>query len=532
MKEYDAVIIGAGHNGLVCANYLARAGLSVKVFEKMEQVGGACITEDIAEGYRNSTLAYTLNQMARKIIDELQLENHGLELLRHKSGAISLLPEGRHLMISDDARETHAEISKFSVKDADAHLAFRQELQEIYQILQRFRQDRPPNYRGGIPEIMEFLKAGQKFRRLKIAQKEKIMNIMTMSLGDYLDMWFESDEVKGFYTSFGIIGNFVHPYSAGGAFSLLNHMESLNGTAHHVKGGMGALSDALAAAAKAKGVEIQTSNPVAEVVTDVSDGKNRSGLTYGIKLENGEFIKTKRVIANCTPYILYNNLLRADHLPTGFLKRMQSYKYASGTMKINVALSQLPKFTSFASQSPKPEMFNRPINICPSLNYAERAFHDGRIRGFARKPVVSMMIHSIADKTLAPEGHYVASIMCQHYNIKLPDELKWETLKDEAVEDVFDMMNTYAPNFKSSVLHTQVITPEELEKTYSLTGGDINHGAMQLNQMFSFRPAAKFADYRTPIKDLYLCGAGAHPGGGVSGLPGMLCASEVLKDAS
>ena len=195
MKEFDAVIIGAGHNGLVCANYLARAGLSVKVFEKMDRVGGACITEDIAEGYRNSTLAYTLNQMGRKIIDELQLENHGLELLRHKSGAISLLPEGRHLLISDDARETHAEISKFSVKDADAHLAFRQELQEVYQILQRFRQDRPPNYRGGIPEIMEFLKAGQKFRRLKIAQKEKIMNIMTMSLGDYLDMWFESDEV-------------------------------------------------------------------------------------------------------------------------------------------------------------------------------------------------------------------------------------------------------------------------------------------------------------------------------------------------
>lgn len=531
MKEYDAVIIGGGHNGLVCANYLAMAGLSVKVFERREIVGGGCITEALAEGYKCSTLAYSLGQMTQKIIDELDLKTHGLELIRQRPGAISLLPEGRHLMITDDARETHAEISKFSTKDADAHLAFRSEIQDCAQALQSFRQDRPPNYRGGMTEIFDFFKTGQKFRRLNVTQKEKIMNIMTMSLGDYLDMWFESEEVKGFYTAFGTIGNFVHPYAAGSAFALLTHMGDLNGNSYQVKGGMGAVTKSLADAAKSRGVEIQTDAEVEEVVTESSDGLNRSGLTYGVKLKNGEFVKSRRVIANCTPYILYNDLIRHDHLPTGFFKRMQNYKYVSGSLKINVALSELPKFSSFSAQNPKADVFNRPINICPSINYAERAFHDGRIRGFSRKPVVSMMIHSIADKSLAPDGHYVVSLLCQHFNRKLPDDLKWDTVKDEAAEDVFEIVNSYAPNFKSSMLHHQVITPLDMEKTYGFTGGDIHHGAMQLNQMFSFRPAAKFADYRTPIQDLYMCGAGAHPGGGVSGLPGMLCAREVLKDA-
>ncbi len=532
MKEYDAVIIGGGHNGLVCANYMARAGLSVKVFEMRPVIGGACVTEEIAEGYHGSTLAYSLGQMPAQIIEELKLKDFGLELIKQKSGAISLLPEGRHLIITDDHKETHAQISKFSTRDADAHLSFRQEIQECYQVLQRFRQDRPPNYRGGIGEIMEFFKTGQKFRRLSVAQKEKIMNIMTMSLGDYLDLWFESEEVKGFYAAFGVIGNFVHPYSAGSAFALLSHLSDLNGKSMQVKGGMGNLGQALAESAKAQGVEIQTDARVEEVVTDISDNKNRSGLTYGIKLENGEFIKAKRVIANCTPYILFNDLLKAEHLPSGFLKRMRKYKYSSGSLKINLALSELPEFTSLTSQNIKPEFYNRPINICPSLNYAERAFHDGRIRGFARKPIISMVIHSIADKTLAPDGHYVASLLCQHFNKNLPDELTWPTIRDEAVEDVFDVISHYAPNFRNAVLHHQVITPQDLEKTYGFTGGDLHHGAMQLNQMFSYRPAAKFADYRTPVKDLYLCGAGAHPGGGVSGLPGMLCAREVLKDSA
>ena len=528
-KNYDIAVIGGGHNGLVCANYLARAGLSVAVFEGRDQVGGCCTTDEILPEYRNSTLAYSLNQFDKDVEQDLHLAHHGLKTLKRRTGAISLLPDGRYLSIGAAPQDNHAEIAKFSEKDADAHLAFRQELDECAYILRRYMQRRAPNFSGGMNEIWDFFKAGRRFRRLSVSRKEKLMNLMTMSLGDYLDLWFDHDAIKGFYSAFGLLGNYVHPYASGSAYSLLQNLGEIDGNARYVEGGMGALSSALVKSAESKGVEIFTGSSVQEVLTDTDQDRP---VGHGIKLSDGRFIRAKRVVANCTPSVLYTQLLGEQNLPAGFLKRMRNYKYSSGTLKINVAMKDLPKFTALTSRGDQSVFLNRPINICPSLEYAERAFHDGRIRGFARRPVISMSIPTLSDPSLAPEGHHVASIMCQHYGFNLPDDLEWSNIVDEAVDDVFDLLESHAPGFRDLVVGHTAVTPREMEAKFGLTGGDIYHGAMQLNQMFAFRPAAQFADYRTPVENLYICGAGAHPGGGVTGLPGKLCAAEVLKDAA
>ena len=536
MSEYDVIIVGAGHNGLTCAGYLAQAGVKVKVLERREIVGGAAITQEFRPGYKNSTLSYIVSLLSPKVIKDLELKSYGLELIKRESGMFSALPEGRHLIISRDQTETHKQISKFSKKDADAHINFERELDELAALFRHLAENRPPNVGSGITEIWQFIKTGNKLRRLSREHQQKLYDIMTMSLGDYLDSWFESDAVKGYYAGDGATGCLQHPYAPGTAYNLLHHsfgkIDGQLGAWWHVKGGMGAITEAMRKSAESYGAEIQTNAAVEEIILDTENTGKRKSRACGVKLADGTFIKAKKVIANCTPHILFFELLDQALIPPEFISRMKRYKYGSGSMRINVALKELPKMSSLSGIERPETLLKRSIIFSPSVSYMERAYHEARVRGFSRRPFVSMNIPTLLDDTLAPEGHHVAGLFAQHFSPNLPDDLSWDTIKDEAVDAIFEVINEHAPNFRESIIGFEAISPKDLEREYSLTGGDIFHGAMSLNQMYMSRPAIGHADYRMPVQNLYLCGSGAHPGGGVSGIPGMLCAREVLKDKS
>ncbi|MBI3440686.1 MAG: NAD(P)/FAD-dependent oxidoreductase, partial [Proteobacteria bacterium] len=497
-RTYDAVIIGAGHNGLTTAGYLARAGLKVKVLERRPVVGGAAVTEEFYPGFRNSVCSYVVSMLSPEVIKDLELERYGLQLIKRASGMMSALPNGKHLIISRDQKATHAEISKFSVADADRHAAFEEEIDQMALIFRKLANERPPNIGGGITELFYALKTGSTLWRLSSAEMEKLTSLMTMSLGDYLNNWFESDEVKGYYAGDGATGDFSHPYSAGSAYILLHHaFGMINGELGawwHSKGGMGGITQAMAKSATAQGVEIEISCPVAKVITD-------NGVASGVVLEDGCIIHAKTVAANCTPKLLFMKLMDPASLPADFLQRIKNWRCKSGSFRMNVALSELPKITSLAGVEGAEAHMQRSININPSIAYMERAWIDARTYGFSKHPYVSMNIPSLIDNTLAPKGMHVASLFCQHFNPDLPEATSWDQLKSQAIETIIDTVTAIAPNFRKSILGFQALSPLDLEREFSLTGGDIFHGALHLDQLYSLRPAAGYADYRTPVKN-------------------------------
>lgn len=532
--EYDAIIIGAGHNGLTCAGYLARAGLKVKVFEKRNVVGGAAVTEEFHPGFKNSVCSYVVSMLNPKIIQDLELKKHGMELIKRESGMFSILPNDQHLIISRDRSFTHAEISKFSKKDADAHNAFEDEIDELALIFRQIAEEAPPNLGGGIANLWKTIKVGNRLRKLSKAQQERLVAIMTMSLGDYLDNWFESDEVKGYYAGDGSIGNFASPYSAGSAYILLHHafgsIDNQLGSWWHSKGGMGGITEAMARSAKAHGVEIEINSPVKKLLIDSNKNGQGQNRACGVLLENGKTVQSKIVAANCTPKLLFTKLIEKGMLPKQFEKRMEQWRCRSGSFRMNVALSELPKLKCLKNKGEDAiQYMRRSINICPSIAYMEGAYHDAKKKGWSSKPFISMNIASLIDDTLAPEGKHVAGLFCQQFNPELPDGRDWNDFREKAADLLIDTMNEYAPNFKSSVIARQLLSPKDLEVEFGLSGGDIFHGALHLDQLYSMRPAAGYADHATPIDHLYLCGSGTHPGGGVSGLPGKHAAEKIIK---
>jgi len=518
----------------LCWVFGARAGLSVKIIERRDIVGGAAVTEEFHPGFRNSTCSHIVGALNDDVVRDLELNRFGMDLIKREAGVISALSDGRHLIISDDDTQNDTEIGKFSKKDAESYKLFSAELDEIAKLLRPLVENRPLNIGGGWPELWSALKTGNRFRKLKTESQEKLLTFMTTSIGDYLDSWFEGNEIKGLFAGGGLTGSMMHPYNSGSAYMLLHwhlgHTDGKQGAWYHAKGGMGNITQAMAKSAEAYGVDIETGIIVKELIIDTDVKSQRTGKTTGIVLDDGRLIKAKVVIANCTPKILFTQLMDSKLLPTAFEKRVQNYKYSSGTFRVNVALSELPDITSLKSLDDPAQIMKRSIIISPSIEYMEHAYRDARIRGFARKPSISMNIPTLLDDSLAPEGQHIASLLCQHFNAILPDNLDWDQIKDEATDAVLDTINAVAPNFRDTVLGIQALSPKDLENEYSLTGGDLFHGAMHLDQIYTLRPAAGYADYRTPVQNLYLCGAGAHPGGGVSGLPGKLSAQEILKD--
>jgi phytoene dehydrogenase-like protein len=521
---YDAVIIGAGHNGLTCAGYLARAGLKVKVVEARHVVGGAAVTEEFHPGYRNSTCSYVVSLLNPRIIRDLELSRYGLRILRRPAEGFYPHPNGTSLVYTTNKAAFQAELDALSPGDGDGFLRFDNDLHSVIHAVRALMFTTPPNFAGSWRDILNGLVAANETRKLDPHARSVLARLMTQSAGDFLDSYFTGELVKGAFGYLAAVGNYQSVYAPGSAYVLLHHVfgehDGEDGAWGHAEGGMGAITQAMAKSAQAHGAEIEVSAPVAEVLHE----KNQAA---GVVLKDGRTIRARRVIANINPRLLFGRLVDPSLLPEEFARDMQHFRCASGTLRMNVALSELPEFTA---RPGKGDHLSGSISITPSLAYLDRAFDEAREHGIPREPVVEVCIPSTIDRTLAPEGHHVASLFCQHFAPVLPDGRSWDDAREEAAERVIDTVTAHAPNFRKAIIARKILTPLDLEREFGLIGGDIFHGCLHMDQIFSMRPAPGFADYRTPIAGLYLCGSGAHPGGGVSGIPGHNAAREVLRD--
>jgi len=526
---YDAVIIGGGHNGLVCACYLAAAGLKVRLVERREIVGGAAVTEEFFPGFRNSTASYTVSLLHPKVIADLNLAEHGLRIVERPMSNFLPLPDDKHLLIGRTLAETQAEVARYSKRDAERLPQYYAMLERAADVVREMLLETPPNVGGGVTDFMSALKTAKRMKKLDMPSRRDVLDFFTKSAGDVLDAWFESDPIKAAFGFDAIVGHFASPYTPGSAYVLLHHVigevNGHRGVWGHAIGGMGAITQAMRKEAERRGVEIITGCEVANVCVDMRGAQ-------GVQLTDGRVIEGRCVVSGVNPKLLYTQLVPQHALEADFLQRMRHYRCASGTFRMNVALSELPSFTCMPGAQAKQarDHHKSGIIIAPSLKYMEQAYFDARTLGCSRAPVVEMLIPSAVDDTLAPAGQHVASLFCQHFNPVLPNDLDWNEIKEPAADLVIDTVNHYAPNFKASVLGRMVLSPLDLEKRFGLTGGDIFHGALTLDQLWSARPLLGHGAYRGPIKGLYMCSAGTHPGGGVSGAPGHNAAREIVRD--
>ena len=524
--EVDVVVIGAGHNGLTCAGYLARGGLKVAVVERRPVVGGAAVTEEFHPGFRNSVFSYLVSLLSPKVIADLELGRHGLEILDRTSGSFSVL-EGDHLWLPRDGAAARRELARFSKADAAALSEFEDRIATVANALRALAETAPPDFGGGWTDLLRLASAGTRLWKLGPTAQADLAELMTMSVGHYLERWFESDPVKGIFGFEGVIGNFAGPYQAGSAYVLLHHafgqVNGRTGAWGHAKGGMGAITQALASSARASGVEILTDAPVREVLTE-------KGRAAGVVLEDGRTIRARGVASNLNPALLFDRMVDPALLPADFRRRIGGWRSESATFRMNVALSEMPRFSSLPGGDADLAYLNGTIDVCPSLDYIQAAYDDARATGWARRPIISMCMPTTLDDTLAPPGCHVMSLFCQHFRRNLPDGSSWDDQREAVADMIVDTVDAYAPNFKASVVGRQINSPLDIERTLNMPGGDIFHGALHLDQIFSLRPAAGHSDHRMPVDGLYLCGSGAHPGGGVTGLPGRNAAIEILKD--
>jgi phytoene dehydrogenase-like protein len=527
MTETDVVIIGAGHNGLTCAAYLAMAGLRVKVVERRQVVGGAAVTEEFHPGFRNSVAAYTVSLLNPQISADLKLADHGLRIVERRAQNFLPAPDGSYLLTGEG--RTQASVARLSARDAARIDPFNRELEVIADVLRQFVLRAPPNLvdgfgAGSIREAFNALGTGNILRQLSLERQRSLLDLFTCSAGEMLDDRFESDLVKALYGFDAIVGNYASPYAAGSAYVMLHHafgeVNGKKGVWGHAIGGMGAITQAMASAARGHGVDIAIDAGVREVIVE-------RGRAVGIILDNGETVRAKYVASSVNPKLLYTRLLPADALPAAFLNRIRNWRNGSGTFRMNVALNAAPSFTALPGAG---DHLSAGIIIGPSLGYMDRAWQDARAHGWSREPVVEVLIPSMLDDTLCPPGQHVASLFCQHVAPQLPDGRSWDDHREEVADLMIATVDNYAPGFASSVIGRQVLSPLDLERQFGLLGGDIFHGALTLNQLFSARPMLGHADYRGPLKGLYHCGAGAHPGGGVTGAPGHNAARVILRD--
>jgi phytoene dehydrogenase-like protein len=524
----DAVIIGGGHNGLVCAAYLAGAGLRVTVLERRNVAGGAAVTEEFHPGFRNSVASYAVSLLNPKVIHDLDLVARGLHIVRRRLATFLPLQGDRYLKIG--AGRTEAEVAKFSARDAGRLAAYDSRLGAIVQVLRDLVLRAPPNvtsggWREALPELLGSLPWARRIAQLDMTQRRDLLALFTTSVGDYLDAWFESAPLKAAFGFGGIAGNYASPYASGSAYVLLHHglgeSNGVRGAWGHAIGGMGAVTQAMARAAERRGVEIRLSSGVREVLVE-------RGRATGAVTERGDVIRARCVVSNVGPALLFGALIDPALLGAEVREAAGRWRCGSGTFRMNVALAELPDFTSLPGRTIA-EHHTAGIIMAPSLAYMDRAYSDARQHGWSKQPIVQMLIPSALDGSLAPPGRHVASLFCQHVAPVLPDG-SWDRRRDEVAEVMIDLVDGYAPNFRASILGRQILSPLDLERTFGLANGDIFHGAMSLDQMFSARPMLGYGNYRGPLPGLYLCGAGAHPGGGVSGAPGHNCAHVIIAD--
>ncbi|MFN6168925.1 MAG: phytoene desaturase family protein [Burkholderiales bacterium] len=525
-KTYDVLVIGGGHNGLVCAAYLAAKGKSVRVLERRSVVGGAAVTEEFHPGFRNSTASYTVSLLNPKIIRDLRLYERGLKVLeRPFSNFMPLsLQLGDYLKVGGGLAATQAEVAKFSTKDAAALPDYFAMLDRVAAVLKDLLLETPPNVGGGISDLLQAWKVGKQFKALDMAARRDVLDLFTKSAGDVLDQYFESAPIKACFGFDSVVGNFASPYTPGSAYVLLHHVfgevNGKPGVWGHAVGGMGAITQAMAAECVARGVEISLDADVSEVIVE-------RGCVVGARLASGEVLHAAKVVSNLNPKLLFGKLVDRACLPTEFSQRNEAYKCGSGTFRMNVALSELPLFACLPENGPH---LSSGIIMAPSLHYMEQAYFDAKTYGWSRAPIVEILLPSTVDDSLAPRGQHVASLFCQHVAPELPDGGSWDEHRETVADLMIDTVTRFAPNFRQSVIARQIHSPLDLERKFGLVGGDIFHGALSLDQLFSARPVLGYGDYRTPIAGLYPCGSGTHPGGGVTGVPGHNAAREVLRD--
>jgi phytoene dehydrogenase-like protein len=523
-RETDIAIVGGGHNALVCAFYLARAGHKVTVFERRHIVGGAAVTEEFYPGFRNSIASYSVSLLHPKVIADLELARHGLTIVERYASNFVPTEDGRYLLGTSPE-----EIAKFSAHDAAAIAPYAAELQTIADVVRALMLETPPNigegsWRDALPELIRSAALGRRLSHMNLAAKRDMLALFAQSGGEWLDRWFESDPIKALLGFDAIVGNYASPYTPGSAYVLLHHVvgevNGKKGVWGHAMGGMGAITQAMAAACAEAGVTMRTDDAVREVIVE-------KGRAAGVVTETGDAHRAKIVVSGLNPKLLFTRLVDPAALPADFRLRMERYRCGSGTFRMNVALADLPRFT--CKPEPGPHLHTG-IVMAPTLAYMDRAYTDARAFGWSREPIVEMLIPSYVDKSLAPEGKHVASLFCQQVAPELPGGRSWDDCRDEVIELMLNTVEKFAPGFRQLVLGVQAFSPLDLERTFGLIGGDIMHGRLELDQMFSARPVLGHGNYRTPVRGLYMCGAGTHPGGGVSGIPGHNAAREILRD--
>lgn len=523
----DIVILGGGHNGLVCAFYLAKAGLKVIVLERRAMVGGAAVTEEFHPGFRNSTASYTVSLLNPRIIAQMELARHGLRVVERRMANFLPLPDGRYLAAGEG--RTEAEVAKFSGRDAERLPAYGERLERIAAILRELVLQPPPNLGEGswlaaLPQMLEAAALGRRIVGLDQSGRRDLLDLFTKSAGDWLDGWFESDPVKALFGFDSVVGKCASPYTPGSAYVLLHHVfgevNGKRGAWGHALGGMGAITQAMARACAEQGVEIRLETPVAQVLTE-------KGRAIGAVTERGDVVRARAVVSNLHPRLLFERFVDPAIIPADFGERIRRYASGSGTFRMNLALSELPRFACL----PEPgDHLTAGIIIAPSLAYMDRAHAQARLSGWSRAPIVEMLIPSTLDDSLAPPGRHVASLFCQHVAPQLPDGESWDQHRDTVADLMIETVDRYAPGFRASVVGRLALAPSDLEERFGLVGGDLFHGRLTLDQLFSARPVLGHADYRMPVPGLYLCGSGAHPGGGVTGAPGHNAARSVVAD--
>ena len=526
----DVVIVGAGHNGLTAAAYLAAAGLKVTVLERRKDVGGAAATVEFYPGFRNSVAAYAVSLLEPKVIRDLELARHGLKIVERPVANFLPLPDGRYLKAGPG--RTREEVAKFSASDAERLEAYEARLENIADLLRAVALQTPPNLppEGGLfagaRALFDAARVANRLRPLGLEGRRDFVEVFTRSAGDFLDQWFESDPIKALFGFDGIVGTYASPYAAGTAYVLLHHcwgeVNGRKGAWGHAIGGMGAITQAMARACAARGVDIRTASGVEEI-------RVAKGRAAGVVTEKGDRIDARAVVSNLHPKLTFERLVDPAALPSDFRQRIKAWRSASGVFRLNLALKRPPSFSCLKGEEPA-EHHGAGIILAPSLGYMERAWMDAKASGWSKAPIIEMLIPSTIDPTLAPPGRHVASLFCQHVAPQLPDGKSWDDAREAVADLMFDAVEAYAPGFKASVIARQILSPLDLEREFGLVGGDIFHGRLSLDQLFSARPVLGHADYRSPIPGLYMCGASTHPGGGVSGAPGHNAAREILRD--
>ncbi|HVN15801.1 MAG TPA: NAD(P)/FAD-dependent oxidoreductase [Anaerolineales bacterium] len=522
-SQYDAIVIGGGHNGLVAAAYLARAGKKVVVLERRHLVGGATVTEEIIPGFKFTEFSYVVSLLRPEIIRELKLPEHGLKILPLPSTFIPM-DDGDYLGMWDDHDLTRREIYRFSSKDAEAYDEYSLRMARLAKAIKPILSIIPPDPASLHPrDLFGLLKLGQFAASLTEKELYGLAKIMTQSAADMLEEWFETPAVLGTKSASGIIGTFLGPRSPSTAYVLLHHyMGEIDGAFRawgFAKGGTGGIAEAIASSARAFGAEIRLNANAQQVIV-------KNGRAVGVALENGDEVYGKVVLSSADPFVTFLKLVEAKYLPEDLIESIKKFRTRGSSGKVNLALSELPNFTALPGEGP---LHRGAISISPSIDYIERAYDDAKYGRFARQPYVDMIVPSMIDPDMAPPGKHVMSCFVQYapYDI----EGGWDDTKREAFgETVISTIERYAPNIRRAIIGKQVLTPADIESIAGITGGNIFHGELLLHQLFFMRPATQWSSFRTPIHGYYLAGSGAHPGGGIMGAPGKLAAETVLKD--